>query len=179
MKNTSLIKSGLLALVLTGLLSIPGFAEEKKEKADNHAITHLYGNHVCPVGGEPVVADASVTYANKEKGVYGRIYLCCIGCEKKAKKNIEELYNKLYRTDPKTGKAIEARDLKNDKCPMSGEAVDAKAHIEYNGMIIHFCCPGCAEEFRENPEPKMSKLLPDAKEFEYTPPAEGSHSMSH
>lgn len=162
--------SAILILLLCFALS-PGYSgdthQEAKQSDSKTQVTHLYGNHECPVSGEAVVPDASVTYQDKEHGVFGRIYLCCMGCEKQVKKNPAEIYQKLYRTDKKTGKAIEARDLKNDKCPMSGEAVDPKASIEYNGMIIHFCCPGCAQGFLKNPEAKMAKLLPDAEEFKF------------
>ena len=149
---------------------------------DSHAsktetqLTHLYGNHACPVTGEGVDPESFFLYENKEKGVYARIYMCCQGCEKKVKKAADQLYTKLYRTDPKTGKSKEPKDLKNDKCPNTGEPIDPNAKIEYNGMIVHFCCPECAKEFLEDPEPKMAKLLPKADEFKYEAKA-GSHSM--
>ncbi|MCG3196516.1 MAG: hypothetical protein HUU16_13895 [Candidatus Omnitrophica bacterium] len=163
----NLERASVALLVFAALaLALSGTALAGEEKA---AATHLYGNHVCPVSGKPVVSDVSVTYENKEKGVYGRIYLCCPGCVKAAKKDLEGLYKKFYLTDAKTGKAKEPKDLKNEACPMSGEKVDPSAKIEYNGMIIHFCCPGCADGFLEDPEAKMAKLLPDAKEFELKP----------
>lgn len=139
-------------------------------------LTHLYGNHACPVTGEPVDPESFFLYENKEKGIYARIYLCCQGCEKKVKKTAEETYMKFYRTDPKTGKSMEPRDLKNDRCPNTGEPIDPNAKIEYNGMIVHFCCPECAKEFLKDPEAKMAKLLPKADEFKYEAKA-GSHSM--
>jgi hypothetical protein len=169
-----------IPLILTLVALQPIYGGDKASTDATHPagkdpMTHLYGNHECPVSGEAVVPDASVTYNDKEHGVYGRIYLCCIGCEKKVKKNISEVYKTLYRTDKKTGKPMEPKDLKNEKCPMSGEPVDAKALIEYNGMIVHFCCPGCAQGFLKNPEAKMAVLLPDAKEFEFQAKP-GSHS---
>jgi YHS domain-containing protein len=140
-------------------------------------MTHLYGNHTCPVSGDPVSPDSFVLYANKEKGIYGRIYFCCQGCEKKVKKDLDKTYSKLYRTDPKTGKPLEAKDLKNENCPNTGEPVDPKAKIEYNGMIVHFCCPECSEEFLQDPEAKMAKLLPNADEFKYEAKAGGKMKM--
>jgi hypothetical protein len=167
-------------LLLALFVLCPAYAEDHSHPegatpSGSAKLTHLYGNHECPVSGEAVVPDASVMYTDKEHGVYGRIYLCCMGCEKKAKKNISEVYKTLYRTDKKTGKAIEAKDLKNDKCPMSGEPVDAKAFIEYNGMIVHFCCPGCAQGFLKDSETKMAMLLPDAEEYKFEAKP-GSHS---
>ncbi len=183
-----------IAIVATAIVAVFGMAmlsQAGNDHAHNHTapakssnhlsrsekqITHLYGNHACPVTGEPVDPESFYLYENKEKGVYARIYLCCQGCDKKVKKTADETYTKLYRTDPKTGKPIEPRDLKNDKCPNTGEPVDTNAKIEYNGMIVHFCCPECAAGFLKDPESKMAKLLPDAEKFKYQVKA-GSHTM--
>ncbi len=154
------IASWLFAVLALALCGTAPAGEEKP------APTHLYGNHACPVSGKAVVSDVSVAYEDKENKVFGRIYLCCPKCVKAAEKDLAGLYKKFYLTDAKTGKAKEPRDLKNETCPMSGEKIDPSATIEYNGMLIHFCCPGCADGFLEDPEPKMAELLPDSKEFE-------------
>jgi YHS domain-containing protein len=176
MKPTS-FKLGILAIAASmAVLAAPSMVRAADHDHHGQAVApgktekkmdHLYGNHTCPISGEPVSPDSFVAYANKEKGVYARIYLCCQGCEKKVKKDLDKTYSKLYRTDPKTGKSLEAKDLKNEKCPNTGEPVDPKAKIEYNGMIVHFCCPECSEEFLKDPEAKMAKLLPKADEFRF------------
>ncbi len=53
----------------------------------------------------------------------------------------------------KTGSA-KAIDVGNKICPVMGDKIDPKSKItyEYNGKIYHFCCPGCIEEFKKNPE---------------------------
>jgi YHS domain-containing protein len=41
----------------------------------------------------------------------------------------------------------------NTKCPVSGDAVDAKAKTAaYQGKTIGFCCDDCVEPFNKNPE---------------------------
>lgn len=130
------------------------------------APTHLYGNHVCPITDEPVKPESFVLYEDAENKVYGRIYTCCDGCKKKAEADAKAIYMKLYRTDPKTGESVEPKDLKNAKCPVSGADVAEGAHLEYNGMIVHFCCDNCPKAFLKDPEKSMAILLPDAKEFE-------------
>jgi hypothetical protein len=142
-------------------------AEEKPE------ITHLFGNHKCPAMGGTVVPESFVVYEDKEKNVHGRVYMCCDGCSKKVKSNLAKLYQNLYRTDPKTGKPKEPKDLKNAKCPMTGEPVAENASIEYNGMIVHLCCPGCAKGFLKEPDGKLAKLLPkkELKKHKYERPA--------
>lgn len=40
-------------------------------------------------------------------------------------------------------------------CPVTGEKVDpatAKLKTVYKGKTYYFCCPGCPEEFKKNPE---------------------------
>jgi hypothetical protein len=164
------------ALMMAAATASRAADEAKAEKAgEAKTAIHLFGNRSCPVSGEAVNPDASVTYTSKDKKTFGRLYLCCMGCAKKAAKNAEELYTKLYRTDKKTGKPIDAVDLKNAKCPMSGEDVEANATIEYNGMLVHFCCPGCAEEFVKEADAKLASLVPNLDDFKFEPKA-GSHS---
>ena len=88
------------------------------------------------------------------------------------------LYTKYYRTDPKTGKAISPFDLKNPTCPMSGEPVTENDWIEYNGMIVHFCCADCVEGFLKDPDEKLAKMVANPKDFAYKRSA-GSMSMKH
>ncbi len=130
-------------------------------------VDYLFGNHKCPVMGDRVDAESFVPYRDEENNVYGRIYMCCEGCEKKVEKNLEKLYTSLYRRDKETGEEIEPIDLGNDKCPMSGEPVIEGIDLEYNGMIVHFCCPGCAQDFLDNPDPLLAEIHPNAKEYKF------------
>ena len=43
--------------------------------------------------------------------------------------------------------------VSNTKCPVSGDAIDAKAKTAvYKGKAIGFCCDDCVEPFNKNPE---------------------------
>ena len=174
LRNQYVVILSILAVAISLPMSLTGVqaAEEKPE------ITHLFGNHKCPAMGGTVIPESFVTYEDKEKNVYGRVYMCCDGCSKKVEANLVELYQKFYRTDPKTGKPKEAKDLKNVECPISGEPVAENVSIEYNGMIVHFCCPGCAKGFLKDPDGKLAKLVPEKEleKYEYERPA-GSGSM--
>jgi len=167
------VAATILAVMLTasqwamaaGSGSSKGHAPMKKQmKGMAH---HLYGNHECPVSGDKVDPKVYYTYKDEEHGIYGRIFECCSGCTKKTAKSAKSIYEKLYRTDKKTGKAIGPRDLKNKTCPVSGDEIDSNAKIEYNGMIVHFCCKKCIKTFLKDPDKYLTKLLPDAKEFEF------------
>ncbi len=48
-----------------------------------------------------------------------------------------------------------------DFCPVSGlklAEVDKPAVVTHEGREIRFCCEGCAEEFKEKPDPYMAEL---------------------
>jgi len=166
------------------------WADEKSESAKDHDHEHgdhehshehpayLYGNHACPTCGEPVDPHLFANVKNAKRNIYGRIYICCRGCGKTVEKQVAKYYMQTYRTDKESGKEIPPRDLKNANCPSSGEAVDGKTSIEYNGMTVHFCCPECIESFLKDPETGMAKLLPEAKDFKFEPP-EHSHDDEH
>jgi cytochrome c oxidase subunit 2 len=52
------------------------------------------------------------------------------------------------------------QDVGNKICPVTGEKIDekSKATYEYKGKIYNFCCTGCIEEFKNDPE-KYIKIV--------------------
>ena len=46
----------------------------------------------------------------------------------------------------------------NAKCPVSGDPVDARYTVNYEGKTVGFCCPDCLPEFKKDPEKYMKKL---------------------
>lgn len=46
----------------------------------------------------------------------------------------------------------------NEKCPVSGEAVNAEQTSAYNGKTVAFCCGKCKSKFDENPQQFVSKI---------------------
>jgi len=57
------------------------------------------------------------------------------------------------------------QDAGNKICPVTGDKINAKTKVtyEYKGKIYNLCCPGCIEEFRNNPE-KYVKIVEGEKE---------------
>ena len=44
-------------------------------------------------------------------------------------------------------------------CPiMKGGAIDKKVFTEYNGKKVYFCCPGCIDRFKAEPEKYIAQL---------------------
>ena len=143
--------------------------DHEKGEHDHSEFEYLYGNHYCPACNYADLVDPHffADISNKAANIYARVYLCDLGCADEIKKNVGKYYTETYRTDREKGKEIPARDLKNELCPSSGEPVDGKTSIEYNGMIVHFCCEECVASFVKAPEPGMRKLLPIAKEYKW------------
>ena len=53
--------------------------------------------------------------------------------------------------------------IEQTTCPVMGGAIDKAIFIEYQSKKVYFCCPGCEEKFKENPEMYLAKL-PQFKE---------------
>jgi YHS domain-containing protein len=43
-------------------------------------------------------------------------------------------------------------------CPVMGGAINKAVFIEYQGKKVYFCCPGCEDQFKEEPEKYIAKL---------------------
>lgn len=48
----------------------------------------------------------------------------------------------------------------NKTCPVSGEKIDKKTEVtyEYKGKIYSFCCQGCIDEFKKDPEKYIEQM---------------------
>lgn len=46
-------------------------------------------------------------------------------------------------------------------CPVLGGEINKHLYTDYKGYRIYFCCAGCPEEFKKNPE-KYLKILKDS-----------------
>lgn len=58
-----------------------------------------------------------------------------------------------------------AADVGNKICPVTGDKIDekTKATYEYKGRVYNFCCPGCIDEFKKNPEKYIKKIEAEKK----------------
>jgi YHS domain-containing protein len=43
-------------------------------------------------------------------------------------------------------------------CPVLGGNVDKNIYVDYKGQRIYFCCKGCDEEFKKNPDKYLEKM---------------------
>ena len=51
-----------------------------------------------------------------------------------------------------------AHAASQDKCPVMNGKIDEKIFVDYQGKRIYFCCTGCVEEFKKDPEKYLKKM---------------------
>jgi len=49
-------------------------------------------------------------------------------------------------------------DLLNLTCPIGGEEVDDETTLDWGGVRVNLCCPGCEKKFKKNPAKALAKL---------------------
>lgn len=48
--------------------------------------------------------------------------------------------------------------IEQKTCPIMGGTIDKNIYTEYKGKRVYFCCAGCQEKFKANPEKYVAKL---------------------
>jgi YHS domain-containing protein len=81
-------------------------------------------------------------------------YSHCGSCEKG--KKAEHHMNKMAE-----GNQVE--------CPVMGGKIDKKVFKDYNGKRIYFCCEGCIEKFKADPEKYLKQLKESGVELADAP----------
>lgn len=68
-------------------------------------------------------------------------------------------HHKKDNADVKPEPGKKAGENVEEVCPVSGEAItDAnRLTYEYQGKVYSFCCQGCLDEFKKNPEAYIKK----------------------
>jgi hypothetical protein len=87
-------------------------------------------NATCPVMGEVLEADAKQIVVQGHK-----VGICCPGCDKKIRKAANH-----YLAVAADANLVE---LKNKKCPMSGNDVNKNSCLIIDGVLVDFCCDKC------------------------------------
>ncbi|MHB9074052.1 MAG: YHS domain-containing protein [Desulfobaccales bacterium] len=67
-------------------------------------------------------------------------------------------------------RAAEAKPTKPQTvCPVLAGNIDKKVYADYKGKRIYFCCEGCDQEFKKDPEKYMKKLEEQGVTLEPSP----------
>ena len=58
-------------------------------------------------------------------------------------------------TEPANVRTVAAEQT---TCPVMGGAINKAIFVEYQGKKVYFCCGGCPDAFKANPEKYIAKL---------------------
>ncbi|MGB8992697.1 MAG: YHS domain-containing protein [Desulfobaccales bacterium] len=73
----------------------------------------------------------------------------------------------LWAADPKPAPQGKTQTV----CPVLAGNIDRNIYVDYQGKRIYFCCAGCDQEFKQNPEKYMKKLEEQGVVLEPSPAA--------
>jgi len=51
-----------------------------------------------------------------------------------------------------------AAGMAQTQCPVMGGSIDKKYFADYKGQRVYFCCPGCVEAFKKDPEKHLKTM---------------------
>ncbi|MEI7902665.1 MAG: YHS domain-containing protein [bacterium] len=113
----------------------------------------------CPVMKGKIDKSLFVEYEGK------RIYVCCKECIETVKKDPAKYIRELEAGGVTLEKA-------QTVCPVLGGKIDKKVYADYNGKHVYFCCAGCIEQFKKEPDKYLKKLEAEGVVPEPTPASE-------
>lgn len=65
----------------------------------------------------------------------GKVFFCCMNCPKK----FDETKNAVAANH----QLVATKQAKQEKCPLTGRALNAEQKVTVNGAEVTFCCPNC------------------------------------
>jgi YHS domain-containing protein len=55
------------------------------------------------------------------------------------------------------------KPVTNTVCPLMGDEVSAKVRVEHDGQWVYFCCSGCIDTFKADPQAAIAKMSAEDK----------------
>ncbi len=167
------MKKLIFALMITVVASGIVVAQSNNSGDDAAAGKSKKTQMICPVTGEKASKNYSYEYEGKTYN------FCCTKCKAKFIKNPEKYlkgakkgheghkHNEKMKSHEghkhngatKMKSKASAMNVVNTNCPISGKKVkDDGGTYMYKGKTYGFCCPGCIDEFKKDPEKYIKKI---------------------
>jgi YHS domain-containing protein len=152
--NTGVVITLFFALLL-GCTGESGQGKNQPgTKRESPGGTEVIAQKTCPVMGNPIDPEVYLDYQGR------RIYFCCPGCDEKFLADPEKYLPKVAAEI--AGQAPEpaprAEEIAQERCPVRGNRINPDVHLNWEGRRIWFCCPGCIETFKQDPETYLAGL---------------------
>ncbi len=61
------------------------------------------------------------------------------------------------------------KDSKQTICPVMAGTIDKNIYADHNGKRVYFCCSGCLEEFKKDPDKYIKEMEAKGIQLEKTP----------
>jgi YHS domain-containing protein len=152
----------LTATVLLACCLVASASAADAKKAGEKKPKPKTVNATCPVSGDDVDANVTVT---QDKKVVG---FCCEDCVKAFKKDPAKYMKKVEAEEAKKKKDEKAKGEQpaadkskpvNQFCPIDREhAVDPTVTTTYKGKVVGFCCEDCIKKFDLDPDAYLADL---------------------
>jgi YHS domain-containing protein len=123
------------------------------------ALTVFAAEEVKIEGVKCVIATKNQAKIDKSVDYKGaKVFFCCENCPKKfdAEKNAVAANHQLVAT----------KQAKQEKCPISGQAVNPEEKTKVSGVEVAFCCDKCKGKVNSSSGEEQMKLVFDNKAFE-------------
>jgi YHS domain-containing protein len=62
-----------------------------------------------------------------------------------------------------------AKGKPQTECPIQGGKIDKNIFTDYQGKRIYFCCSGCIDDFKKDPDKYLKKMEAEGVTPEQTP----------
>lgn len=135
-----------VSLFLVFIIGAPASSAQETKPTEQASVSvPAYPNSNCPVMGKQA---SPKLFVDTPKG---RIYMCCSGCTKRIKADVDAAYKTAY---PKTEK------VKNTVCPITSDAIKEGAPtVTLQGREIALCCDGCIKKAQASSQATLAKAI--------------------
>lgn len=146
MKKIIALLIAVTVLLTSGVIAQTDKKMQDKSEKVKTEITQIGNKMICPVSGEEFILTEKTPKIEIDGKIY---YFCCKGCLEKFKKNYKK--SETPSTDLKIANKV--------ICPVMGTKfvpTSKSPKVEYKGKTYYFCCKGCVEKFKKDPEKYIS-----------------------
>ena len=150
-----LVKLFVLVAISMFSLSVQAVNPAKISQDNGKDDGSPYTLETCPVSGNSL-AEVDKPFTHKYDGQ--QVQFCCKDCVKAFDKDPDKYMKNVHE------KVIAAQKpyYPLDTCVVSGEKLssdkDKTIDYVYKNRLVRFCCPGCIEDFNNDPEKYLKKL---------------------